>query len=578
MGTCNKQSYATIGEVPDLRNMQTFSALVDLPRNILIAEGIEEISLIILNHAKKLTDSKFGFTGYIDPLTNYLISPTLTVEIWENCKIKDKNYIFKEFKGLWGWVLLNKQPLLTNNPSSDPRSTGIPEGHIIIENFLSVPALIKDELVGQISLANSSRDYTEQDIITLQQLASLYAIAINRKRSEEKLMQSLEALQAVYNIATTLRGSYEMLCEQVVFTLAKFLKIACVSIQHIKEDKVTIISKICDGILFHNETELLSESPCFEAIAAKKPLQIIMKEKRKFPLYKKFKSCILSPILIEGETKGYICAMDYSERKFSEDELRLLEIFSKHVAYELERIEMENKLRYLDKMKLLGQLAAGVAHEVRNPLNAILAIAEALFQDIKDIGENPDYYKPFLNHIRSQVDRLSNLMSDLLDLGKPIKHETFQKEYLPEICLATIDLWKQTPLSKDYKIIFIQPEEKENLYLMADSSRLQQVFLNVIENACNHSPRGSDIQFIILNPKGGFIKIQVIDQGTGVPSENLPKVFEPFFTSRKKGTGLGLSLVKHIVQSHGGEVTIWNNTPSPGCTIEITLPLFKGEE
>lgn len=568
--------YALNSQNSDLLNIEAVSAIIDLSRNILTAVDIDEISLIVLRHAEKLTNSKFGFVGYIDPITNYLVSPTLTREIWEKCRIKDKNYVFKEFKGLWGWVLLNKQPLLTNNPSSDPRSTGIPEGHIKIENFLSVPALIKDELVGQISLANSSRDYTENDIIVLQQLASLYAIAINRKRSEEKLVQSLEALQAVYSIATTLRGSYEMLCEQVVFTLAKFLKVACVYIQHIKEDKITIISKMCNGVLSSNETELLSESPCSEVIEIKKPLQIAINEK--FPLYKNFKSCIFAPILIDGETKGFICALDYSERNFSEDELRLLEIFSKHIAYELERMEMENKLRYLDKMKLLGQLAAGVAHEVRNPLNAILAIAEALFQDIKDIGENPDYYKPFLNHIRSQVDRLSNLMSDLLDLGKPTKQENFQKEYLPEICFATIDLWKQTPLSKDYKIIFIQPEIKDNLFLMADSSRLQQVFLNVLENACHHSPQGSEIQFVILNPKGGFVKIQVIDHGTGIPPENLPKVFEPFFTSRKKGTGLGLSLVKHIVQAHGGEVIIWNNSPEPGCTIEIALPLFKEDE
>lgn len=573
-----KQFHAINIETSAIWNNKIISEIVDLPRNILIAEGIEEISLIVLNHAKKLTDSKYGFVGYIDPITNYLVCPTLTIEVWDNCQIKDKNYIFKEFKGLWGWVLLNKQPLLTNNPSSDSRSTGIPEGHIIINKFLSVPALIKDELVGLISLANSNRDYTEQDIITLQQLASLYAIAINRKRSEEKLVHSLEALQAVYNIATTLRGSYEKLCERVVYTLAKFLRIAYVSVQHIKEDKITTICKVWDENFSCNETELLNESPCSEAIEVKKPLQINIKEQDKFPLYKNFKSCILAPILIEGEIKGFISAMDYSERKFSEDELRLLEIFSKHIAYELERIEMENKLRYLDKMKLLGQLAAGVAHEVRNPLNAILAIAEALFQDIKDIGENPDYYKPFLNHIRSQVDRLSNLMSDLLDLGKPIKKETFQKEYLPEICLSTIDLWKQTSLSKDYKIVFVMPEEKEKLYLMADSSRLQQVFLNVLENACHHSPKGSDIQFVILVPKGGFVKIQVVDQGTGVPPENLSKVFEPFFTSRKKGTGLGLSLVKHIVHSHGGEVVIWNNIPPPGCTIEITLPLFKEEE
>ena len=166
-------------------------------------------------------------------------------------------------------------------------------------------------------------------------------------------------------------------------------------------------------------------------------------------------------------------------------------------------------------------------------------------------------------------------MGDLLDLGKPIQTSSFQTESVPEICRATIDLWKQTPLSHSHKVLFVTPSEEKNLCVKADSSRLQQVFFNVLENACHHSPEGSEIQFVICGPKGQSIHVQIIDPGAGVAPENLARVFEPFFTSRKKGTGLGLSLVKHIVQAHGGDVSIWNNNPPPGCTVQITLPLFQ---
>lgn len=126
----------------------------------------------------------------------------------------------------------------------------------------------------------------------------------------------------------------------------------------------------------------------------------------------------------------------------------------------------EEKFRQMDKIKLLGQLAAGVAHEVRNPLNSILAITEALFQDI---GDNPEY-KIFLEHIKKQVDRLSKLMNDLLDLARPIHPSNFHKESLYAICKAAINLFKEEGFSKKHKInLFLSPE-KTFPHVMADSS------------------------------------------------------------------------------------------------------------
>lgn len=153
---------------------------------------VEEISNLLLDHAKDLTNSKFGFVGYIDQTTASLISPTLTKDIWHQCQVPDKSIVFEKFAGLWGWVLKNKKSVIVNSIKDDPRSTGVPPGHIPIERFLSAPCIIHDELVGQIALANSDRDYTERHLQLVQRLAEFYALVIQRKRSEQALQQSEE--------------------------------------------------------------------------------------------------------------------------------------------------------------------------------------------------------------------------------------------------------------------------------------------------------------------------------------------------------------------------------------------------
>ena len=395
-----------------------------------------------------------------------------------------------------------------------------------------------------------------------------------RRRSGERLAQSLEALQSVYHIATTMRASYEAVCDQAAATLAGLLRVAYVAVQHIEEDQIRIISRIINGKFSYNEAFPLEHTPCADIYEKKEPNQIKGGLKQRFPDYALlshyyFQSYAGVPIKnTQGKVIGSVCIMDHADRSFSEDEIHLVEIFARYIAYEFERNAMEAELRNVEKMKLLGQMTAGVAHEVRNPLNAILSITEALFQDI---GENPEY-KPYLDHIRIQADRLSRLMGDLLELGKPMQLFSLHQESLLSICSHAVDLWKQTPFSLTHKVRFILTPGAEKLQVMADSAKLQQVLLNLLGNAAQHSPGGSEIRLIISNPKGKTVRIYVIDQGAGIPQDNIPKVFEPFFTTRKEGNGLGLSIVKNIIQVHNGNIVIRNNHPLPGCTFEISLP------
>jgi PAS domain S-box-containing protein len=244
-----------------------------------------------------------------------------------------------------------------------------------------------------------------------------------------------------------------------------------------------------------------------------------------------------------------------------------VQIISRNIT---ERKRMEEELQRSERMKLLAQLAMGVSHEVRNPLGAILASTEALCHDLEGHSE----YSEYLSHIRTQVHRLSVLMKDLLELGKPMEESAFEHEALQMLCSSGIELWKQTTVFKNHTIRFEKPAGGKNIIVRADGARIQQVCINLIENAAQNSPEGSEITLRIFEPRDGIVRFQVIDEGSGINDEDLGRVFEPFFSTRRQGSGLGLSIVKQIIETHGGTVDIRNNEDRPGCTAEIVLPII----
>jgi len=166
------------------------SAVADLSRTLLASRSLEEISQMVLDSAVALTNSSLGFSGYLDPHSGYLIVPTLTRTVWEECQVPDKNIIFKEFTGLWGHSLKLRQPVLSNDLAADPRSFGTPPGHMPIHNFISVPAMLGEQLLGQLAVANASRDYSAKDQEVCERLALVYALSIQRQRAEAALRQS----------------------------------------------------------------------------------------------------------------------------------------------------------------------------------------------------------------------------------------------------------------------------------------------------------------------------------------------------------------------------------------------------
>ena len=175
---------------------QANRTLADLSRTLLSSLPIEELSQRVLEYGQQLTASRLGYVGYIDPDTGALVVPTMVRGVWEQCRGDNKNIIFEQFGGLWGWVLDNKRPLICNEPADDPRSAGTPAGHLPIENFLSAPALAGERLVGQVAFANSTRDYTARDLQIAERLSDSYALALERNRGEQALRLAKEEAES----------------------------------------------------------------------------------------------------------------------------------------------------------------------------------------------------------------------------------------------------------------------------------------------------------------------------------------------------------------------------------------------
>ena len=163
------------------------SAISILAFKLVSSISISDISRLILECAERFTGSTCGLIGYFDLGSGFMVSPPMTDGMWAFAESKEKTDIFKKFEGSWGWVLNNRQSLLTNSPNDDPRFSQTAIGCLPLHNFLSAPALIVQDLVGQVVLANSNRNFDQRDLEFVQRLAALYAIAIQHHRKDEKI-------------------------------------------------------------------------------------------------------------------------------------------------------------------------------------------------------------------------------------------------------------------------------------------------------------------------------------------------------------------------------------------------------
>jgi signal transduction histidine kinase len=302
------------------------------------------------------------------------------------------------------------------------------------------------------------------------------------------------------------------------------------------------------------------------------------------------------PVLREEELIGFLAlSRKKGDVSFSTEERELLGSLCNQIALAVEnahlieqQIEMERRMYEAERLSSLGLLSASIAHEVKNPLSSIKTIVSVLREDIRGDQTKEDD----LSIVLGEIDRLRRVVDQLLTFARPDREKTPRTIALKEVFDDIILVMRH---EAERRNVVICSEIGERMTILGDRDDLKEIFFNLILNSIQAMSEGGTLTIIArttppcpLSPllpfspsplqgegggEDGWVEVAVADTGPGIPDDVLPRIFDPFYTTKASGTGLGLAIVKRNVERMGGTVDIINGIPGrQGTIFTVWLP------
>jgi signal transduction histidine kinase len=268
------------------------------------------------------------------------------------------------------------------------------------------------------------------------------------------------------------------------------------------------------------------------------------------------------PIFLRGELAG-VALFHWKDKSPSFREMELLTPFLEGIGLAVENIRQKQRIQRREHFATVGELAAGLAHEVRTPAGVIKGAAQFLSRDA------PPGDREFLDIIVEEADRLNSVVTEFLEYARPADRTPLQISLREPVERAMARLGRER--SKELGRIrtrshFAEPPPKVN----ADPSEIERVVFNLMTNAVESMPEGGDLT-VRVHSAGGEGRVSVEDTGTGISDEDRPQLFRPFFTNRERGVGMGLAICRRIVEENGGSIAV-ESAPGKGSRFTIKLP------
>lgn len=316
----------------------------------------------------------------------------------------------------------------------------------------------------------------------------------------------------------------------------------------------------------------------FDAAHDDEVRRFLVEEERS--LLSRARVALVVPLIVVNRLTGALFIGERSDgRPYSQSQLNALVLVANQSALAIEHALMyqfqEDKLRRLfraESLATMGELAAGAAHEIRNPLTSIRSTVQYLQKEI------PEAKRGLVDGIIEEVDRIDAIIKGLLSFSRSSELHVAPVD-IGEVISQTLML-----LESELRLHSITARwnyrSTQKAVVLGDAAQLKQVFLNILLNGVQAMPEGGNLEISLDDPSPGVptIAIKIRDNGCGIPDTDLPHVFDPFFTNKESGTGLGLSISYGIVGKHGGEIEIASTTEGPdrGTVVTVRLPAAGG--
>ncbi len=469
-----------------------------------------------------------------------------------------------------GHVAQTGTPLVVKDIKKDPRFSHLRKKHYATRSLLCVPLRVKDNTLGVINLSDKKIGgvFTDADLRLLTTFASQAAIAIDDAEQFSNNLRKIGELEALHDIATRLPSveAFNGVCDLIFEKISNMTPVEFAvwfSWNEKANELVASLFRGCENGRLHigipvDKDDILDPNK----VNAKIKAGLV----RHPDLSEHTESMTTFPIIAERCVHGVLLVGNRRGRELTEEQRRLIFII---VSQSASAYEKQKSLVNATRLVTMGNLVSEITHDLKKPLTNIKGTLQLLREKWSNAKDKEKYF----NLVEEEIFHMDSLVKEIVSFSNPYKYEMEKKDIVAILNRALKLVERDLALGK----IALKNELAEGYTVLVDKNQMMEVFLNVILNSIEAMPQGGELT-VKNNPHQArqngahYIRVAITDTGCGIASENLNRLFDRYYTTKKEGTGLGLAVVERIVKAHGGSVSV-ESEMGKGTTFFVDLPV-----